>query len=482
MADGLCERRIVVHYYIYPKNWDGEDIVFNLSQFDTENTYHFIDDKEEETSLKVQAETIRQDKQGLVLIASKYRYFDLVNHLESHGIFNYVDGLKFCASKLKSHCLKKITKRNAQGLCVGLLVTQLPHSEHVKPIIESLRAKNIPLVFIATTQASFTNYMQAYPNECVILSRCDLTEQLDFLTVAHATTHYCKFHSNVISILNPQGLLDPVQNYFYFSREQVDLLIGSRINFDYIFCHTKEMLEFYQDKLTFLTHYLKFIPVGYPSLDSYLKDSYQNKETNTILLAFTISAIDKQTKKDETGISFEILCELVQSLLDKDYKVVLRPHPEKSKAIFMDEIAKKFENTSEGGGIFVVDKSPRMSKELMEEVFVIIGHGSSVVQTFPLATCKPAVLFIPDKDFFTHNDLDSKFVANQKTHILAHNIQEVLEVCDSIKQNPKNHQKEIESYRAKHIYHLGHSGKFIASFLERLILKAQNDNKYLEEK
>lgn len=339
-----------MRYYIYPKNWDGEDIAFNLSRFDTENTYHFIDDKEEETSLKNQAEMIRQDKQSLVLIASKYRYFDLAEKLESYGISNYADGLKFCASKLKMYCLEKITNKNSQGLCVGLLVTQLPHSEHVCSIIESLRTKNIPLVFITTTQTSFANYVQSYPDECVILSRCDLTEQLDFLTVAHATTHYCKFHSNVISILNPQGLLDPVQNYFYFSRERVDLLIGSRVNFDYIFCHTKEMLEFYQSKLDFLAHHLKFIPVGYPSLDSYLKDSCQNKESNTALLAFTISDINPQTKKDETGISFEILRELVQSLLDKNYKVVLRPHPEKSKAVFMDELAKKFENTSEAGG------------------------------------------------------------------------------------------------------------------------------------
>ena len=63
-----------MHYYIYPKKWDGEDIAFNLSQFDTESTYHFIDDKEEMLSLKSQAEKIKQDKQSFVLIASKYRY------------------------------------------------------------------------------------------------------------------------------------------------------------------------------------------------------------------------------------------------------------------------------------------------------------------------------------------------------------------------------------------------------------------------
>ena len=83
----------------------------------------------------------------------------------------------------------------------------------------------------------------------------------------------------------------------------------------------------------------------------------------------------------------------------------------------------------------------------MEEAFVIIGHGSSVVQTFPLVTFKPAILFIPDKEFFVRNDLDSKFVANQKTHILTHSVQEVLEVCDSIKRNPKSYQADIKNSR-----------------------------------
>ncbi|WP_300674408.1 hypothetical protein [Helicobacter sp. UBA3407] len=477
-----------MHYYIYPKNWDGEDIAFNLSQFDTESTYHFIDDKEEMLSLKSQAEKIKQDKQSFVLIASKYRYFDLVENLKYYGISNYADGLKFCAAQLRDYYLPKITQRDAYGCSVGLLVTQLPHSEHSRAIIENLQAQKICIIFLVTDQKNFTKYQESYPKEFCLLARCDLLEYIDFISVAHATTHYCKFHSNVISILNPQGLLDPVQNYFYFNRERVDLLIGSRVNFDYIFCHTKEMLEFYQskfsDSMESLCHSLKLIPSGYPSLDSYLDATYCHKTTNTILLAFTISNLDETGLKDECGISFEILCELVQSLLDKKYKVVLRPHPEKCKAVFMDELAKKFENVGGGGGggLFVVDRNPRMSKEIMEEAFVIIGHGSSVVQTFPLVTFKPAILFIPDKEFFVRNDLDSKFVANQKTHILTHSVQEVLEVCDSIKRNPKSYQADIKNYRAEHIYNLGNSGEFIASFIKKLILKVQKNREYLKEK
>ena len=76
------------------------------------------------------------------------------------------------------------------------------------------------------------------------------------------------------------------------------------------------------------------------------------------------------------------------------------------------------------------------------------------------------------------NDLDSKFVANQKTHILTHSVQEVLEVCDSIKRNPKSYQADIKNYRAEHIYNLGNSGEFIASFIKKLILKVQKNREY----
>ncbi|RAX56889.1 hypothetical protein CCZ01_08085 [Helicobacter monodelphidis] len=143
----------------------------------------------------------------------------------------------------------------------------------------------------------------------------------------------------------------------------------------------------------------------------------------------------------------------------------------------MEQIAEKFKAVE--GEMFVYDTTPRMSKELMEEAFVIIGHGSSVVQTFPLTTFKPAILFMPDKEFFTRNSLDSKFVANEKTHILAHSVDEILEICQQLQRDSQAHQQEIKAYREEHIYNLGRSNQFIANFIEKLVLKVQNDKKHI---
>ncbi|MCH5322899.1 MAG: hypothetical protein J1E31_04885 [Helicobacter sp.] len=491
-----------MQFYIYPKNQDGEDIAFNLSHIHTKDTYSFIDDSDESTSLENLAPQIVKDETSLVLIASKYRYFDLSEALEKKGITHYVDGLKFCVKKLSEYFLKTIYQKTHKNFNVGLLVTQLPHSKHFETIISALQSKEIPIVFITTDKENFEQYKREFPNEYVILARCDLLEQIDFIWVIYTSETYKRLHSNAISILCPQGLLDPVQNYFYKSKQMVDMIIGSRIRFDYIFCHTKEMQEFYQEKLAGissensdykkkfipinpgLVHPLKFIPAGYPSLDADLQNSSEiiSEAKNTIILAFTIAYVNQTTKKDESGLSFDLLCELIIRLLESDYKVILRPHPEKIKAVWMQEIAKKFENyeTPSGKKMFFYDTSKRMSKELMQEAFTIIGGASSVIQTFPLTTLKPSIVFIPDKNFFERIDVAPSCIAGEPAHILAHSIEEVLVSCQNIKNNLVDYHKKILRYRKESVYNLGYSGDFIASFIEKIIKKIQNTKEVLK--
>lgn len=96
-----------MHYYIYPKNWDGEDIAENISYLGEGSTYSFIDDSLDGLRLDDLAQEIRENSNSLVLISSKYRYFDLIKNLEVHGIDNYVDGLKFSANKINEYFLKR---------------------------------------------------------------------------------------------------------------------------------------------------------------------------------------------------------------------------------------------------------------------------------------------------------------------------------------------------------------------------------------
>lgn len=438
-----------MHYYIYPKNWDGEDVALNLSKIEKEATFSFIDDSEPALSLDKVVNKIKNDKEGLVLIVSKYRYFDLEEKLINYGINNYVDGLVFCADKIDKY-YKKYFLTNGNNCSVGLLVTQLPHSEHVRGIAIELENRSIPIVFFVTDIANYHEYQNKYKNSYVIIARCDLLEYIKCVSIMHVTSHYAKVHSSVISILNPQGLLDPVQNYFYFTKEGADSLIGSRVNFDYIFCHTKEMQKFYQSFLGSLAHPSKFVFVGYPSLDSYLQEigniDVNKSDKKTVIVAFTISKL-REDGSDMSGINQENITQIITRLLQEGYKVIFRPHPESCKAIFMQNIIKAFKG-NEG---FIYDDTPRLSRQIMQEALTIIGNGSSIMQTFPLATKKPAVMFMPEIDFLSDNKSLKSLIVNPKLHLMAHSVDEIIKCLEKLQNGNEKYQDEILQYYKNNI-------------------------------
>ena len=47
-----------MHFYIYPKNWDAEDVVVNLQKIQSNFSFSFIDDGDEKNSLEMRAEEI----------------------------------------------------------------------------------------------------------------------------------------------------------------------------------------------------------------------------------------------------------------------------------------------------------------------------------------------------------------------------------------------------------------------------------------
>lgn len=461
-----------MHYYIYPKNWDGEDICLNLKIINKDCLFSFIDDSDDEMSLQSQYDKIRKDGDCLVLIASKYRYFELESNLKKYGISNYVDGLKFCAKGISKYYKYKFLS-DANLCSVGLLVTQLPHLEHIDKVAMELNRRNIPIIFFCSDMASYQRCIERYKDSYVVMTRCDLFEHIDCVSVMHVTSHYAKVHSNVISILNPQGLLDPVQNYFYFSKEKAHCLIGSRINFDYIFCHTREMQNFYQNLLSRFAHPSKFVFVGYPSLEAYIdefKKIPKSKITNkTVIVAFTLSIL-REDGSDMSGINTENIKAIVFRLLDRGFKVIFRPHPEVCKALFAQEIINVFKDNCN----FVYDNTPRMTKEIMEQSLTIIGNGSSVMQTFPLATKKPAIMFMPDDNFVEELGENLELIVNPKLHLMARNIDEIMEAIEKIQENMTEYNNIISTYYERSISSDGSLGySKIVDFLEKLLNKVR---------
>ena len=473
-----------MHYYIYPRNWDAEDIALNLGAIDEKITFSFIDDSDLEISLESQKESIRSSD-SIILIASKYRYFELAKKLETNGIQNYVDGLKFCANKINTHYKKYLQEQYGTRYSVGLLVTQLPHSEHISAIIAELQNRKIPIVFFVSSEQTYKRYSTEFNRIPVIMSRCDLISEISFVTLMHAMTHYVKIHSNVVSILNPQGLLDPVQNYFYFSRDCADSLIGSRVGFDYIFCHTKKMLEFYGAKLSHLIHRNQLVPVGYPSLDSYIQ-SYKDVVGNTdsseldrksVIVAFTVSIT--KNNRDVCSLDIETLKELVENLLKK-YKVIFRPHPESGKKKFMLEVVEYFSKLYRKDR-FVYDETPRLSSELMQEALAIVGNQTSLLQTFPYTTLKRGIIFVKERSIFKDSGLQPNDLADNVVHKLAYTVFDVLEGLEEIqRENLENVASQILQAREREIFNVGCSSEKIVDFFESVIARKKKEEAFDE--
>lgn len=475
-----------MHYYIYPKNWDGEDISENIAYFDEDCTHSFIDDSIVETSLEYLEKEIKNRKDSLILITSKYRYFEIAEKLESFGITNYVDGLKFSANKIGNWFRRQKFGRYS----IGFLMSNLPHSDHVKNIIAEFLRREVPVIFLISDHDLLERYRTQFPRSMILLTRADLLEYLDFFDVGYATSSSAKFHSNACSILAPQGFLDPVQNYFYFSKQQSDASIGARAMVDYIVAHSKEMAEIYRQLLRPTPNPRKIVHGGYPSLDAYIqayeaftstKGASTPPPIKTIIVGFTVdgSGVLPQTEDDEEidvcGLSPRLIRELLTELL-KEYRVIFRPHPESTKSLWMKEIADSFISHSR----FVYDTSSRLSLEFMSEAFTLITNQSSIGHTFPLTTCKKAVIYYPNKSFIPNLGEVAQGAVNPTLQYLAHSTDEVLAAVKKIELEGITNQQEIEHYRATEVFNLGRSSEFIVDFIQGLLDRRARTDRYID--
>lgn len=366
---------------------------------------------------------------------------------------------------------------------VAFLVTGLPHSEHFGGIAKELICSGEKVIFLVSNQKLKQAYKNHFPDSPVLLARVDLIEYLNFFSVGHATTHYIRFHSDVVSILNSQGLLDPIQNYYYSNRQKADSLIGARTAIDYLVAHTQSMFDAYKKLLNPVPNPLKIIKGGYPSLDSYIREykAFNNdleKEEKTLIVGFTISHVESSSIEEECdicGLSPRLINELIETLLEK-YRVVFRPHPESDKSLWMEDIVNHFSSRPN----FIYDTSARLSPALMNEALTLITNQSSIGQTFPLTTCKKSIIYIPNQDFYHEMESIGAGIVNEKIHYLAHCKEDILKAIHKIEMD-KTAKEEIEEYRSKEIFNLGESNRAIASFIKEILDRQDRSQQAIEK-
>ena len=166
------------------------------------------------------------------------------------------------------------------------------------------------------------------------------------------------------------------------------------------------------------------------------------------------------------------LKEIISKLL-KEYQVVFRPHPEAEKKVFMLEIVEHFKEHEH----FIYDVAPRLSNQIMQKALTIIGNQTSLLQTFPFATLKPAIIFIKDKEIFNRLCIDKSYLVDDIAHILVHNVEDMMEALCNIQKNLSlSLYQQIKKQREREIFHIGESSKAIVDFFESIIHQKKKDD------
>lgn len=232
--------------------------------------------------------------------------------------------------------------------------------------------------------------------------------------------------------------------------------------YDTIFCvgrhHTDEILE--TEEISKLKP-KKLVEVGYPLLEK-LHQDYQDYLQKT-------AKDPKPDKKiillapswNENNIMETCAEEIVARLLEADYKVIVRPHPEfvKRKGQIVEEIAKKFAGQKD----FELELN-LISNESFYKADVLITDWSGIAFEFSFGTERP-VMFIdtprkvhnPEYQRLTNEPLEVKSRSFLGKVISPQEIASIAKEINEIMINKEKYHQDIINFRKEFIYNWGKS-------------------------
>ena len=182
---------------------------------------------------------------------------------------------------------------------------------------------------------------------------------------------------------------------------------------------------------------------GYPGID------YNISHFKQISSKYVVIALDS-----EEYLTYQTIEELIKLLLDNEFKVIYRPHPEC--------INIKLPNIKHKN--YILDENLSIL-DTMSKSFTYITNFSSTAHTYPLTTLRKSILYMP-KDYFDRKILGQSFF-DENLHEKASNFDELLAVVKKLHalKDDKASQEKIAKYRAEQVFNLGHSSEFIADFI-----------------
>ena len=209
---------------------------------------------------------------------------------------------------------------------------------------------------------------------------------------------------------------------------------------------------------------VQIINTGYLKLDHVYKELKNLKvKEDSILLAPTASNHYK-----ESNLSLK-LNNLIKFLLEKNFKVIYRPHPmdltKKGNMHKTEETIRKFQDYKN----FTIDLLPSYLKSYSKS-FILITDFSGTAYTFSFSQNKP-VIFYSNINNTIKKDFKNLYYFNDRKKIgfAVNNLNDLLKNLNKIRNNKNLLKNKIKKLKKKRIENFGMSMKITKKQIENII-------------
>ena len=207
----------------------------------------------------------------------------------------------------------------------------------------------------------------------------------------------------------------------------------------------------------------KYINTGYFFLDHLKKKANLNKKkSNTILFAPSWNYNDKNVF-DDYG------CKIIQILLNNNYLVILRPHPEhfKRSKKTLKTIKEAFTKNSN----FNLDENPS-NLDSLEKSSILLTDNSAIDMEYFLIFKRPVIyldykdkIHNPDYKKFSSQNIDVELKKSIGQVVKCEELDKLLDTLDSSLLNNEKISKKIDEFEKKYISNVNFSSEFAANYI-----------------
>ena len=223
---------------------------------------------------------------------------------------------------------------------------------------------------------------------------------------------------------------------------------------------------------------ITLVPVGFGVIENliemYEKMEKVKRDKKQILLA---------PSWQEDNILESCLDKMLEELLHKGNRVILRPHPEFVKRFphKMEAIISKYEGAD--GEDFIIETDFSSNRTIWESD-LLITDWSGIAYEYSYATKKPS-LFIntpmkilnPNYDKYSRPATDITWRDEVGVSIDTDKLDTVSRVVDELLSNPDKYKAQITEALKRNIFNLGESGKAGAKYIYNQLVKKQKKDK-----